>query len=64
MAILTVTQEQHYAGLQRWVADYQALRKVGNVKDAKRIRDHIKRVIRQQKLDADRVWGADPDKPL
>jgi predicted house-cleaning noncanonical NTP pyrophosphatase (MazG superfamily) len=57
------SEEDHYKSLAHWVADYKAMRKYGNVRDAKKLRDKIKAIINRENLDADRVWGVDPDDP-
>ena len=55
------TKQQHYHGLEKWVGYYKTMRRVGNVKDAKQLRDQIKTVIDREQLDANQVWGPDPD---
>lgn len=56
-----VTQEEHYHGLKKWVRDYQVMRRAGNVKDAIILRNQIRDIINKENLDAERVWGDDPD---
>lgn len=58
-----ITEEAHYMGLAAWVADYQVMRKAGNMAAVK-LRDRIKAVIDQHGLDGDRVWNTDPDAPV
>jgi len=57
------TQEVLRSGLRQWVEDYNEVRKTRNVRLAKQIRDNILREIKRHDLDADEVWGPDPDNP-
>ena len=56
--------DDHYKGLSNWVNDYKSMRKNGNIKGAKEIREKIKAAIAKHGLDADKVWGKDPDKKV
>jgi hypothetical protein len=49
-------------GLGRWVEDYKDARK-HSVKISKQLRSSILKAIKRHKLNADMVWGADPDDP-
>jgi hypothetical protein len=51
------------AGLSEAVRNYNALRKSGAVKEAKKTRDHIQSIIDEKGLDAGIVFGVAPEKP-
>jgi hypothetical protein len=55
------TQDVMNSGLVRWVDDYKAMRKAGNVKGAKKLRNLIAQTIKDKNLDAKIVWGTDPE---
>jgi len=48
-------------GLKSWVKDYKAMRKSGNVTDAKKIKANIDKEIKNLKLDSDAVYGKELD---
>lgn len=56
-----MSKAAHYKGLSAWVRDYKECRKHGNVREAKRLRENIKKVIAAFHLDPDKVWGKDPE---
>jgi hypothetical protein len=58
-----MSDAEHYHGLSGWVSDYKKARKYGNVKLAKEIKSNIEGAIKKHKLDAQKVWGDDPDQP-
>lgn len=55
--------EEVLKGLKAWVEDYKAMRKAGNVNDAVKLRDKIRKEMDKYNLDEKRVWGEDPDNP-
>jgi hypothetical protein len=59
--ILNKTKAELRAGLQSFVDDFQQLRKTGQVKEAKLVRDNIQKIIDEKGLDADTVFGVAPE---
>lgn len=60
---MTRTQKVLKSGLCQWVDDYKKVRRYGNLILAIQIRDNILREIIRLRLNANEVWGIDPDKP-
>lgn len=57
------TLKELRVGLGKWVEDYKKLRKLGNVKDAKKVKANIDAAIKQKGLDAKLVYGEVLKKP-
>lgn len=55
------TKAELDTGLQSWVDDYQQQRRAGNVKGAEQTKANIDGVIAEKELDAETVYGGDPE---